>query len=106
MCYFLLHVTVSVRTVQCVGPVTLLVVIVCKKRVDWFPSYTKGCRDGSCSNYSFVCVSSVNGNPKDAAKHSPHPVGYRSQKVVVVVHFFYCLLDLVGWVLLLLLLFF
>lgn len=98
MCYFLLCLAVSVRTVQYVGPVTLLVVIVCNKRVNWFPSYAKGCRDGSLSNYSFVCVSSVNGNPKDAARHSPHPAGYWSQKQRGgVVPFLSCFWVLVGW---------
>lgn len=36
-----------------------------------FPFHIEGCRDGSCSNFSIVCVSSVNRNPKDAAKHTP-----------------------------------
>lgn len=68
------------------------------KRVNWFPSYPKGCRDGSCSNYSFVCASSMNGNSKDAAECSPHPVGYLSQKPGECgVYLFMLLLVLVGW---------
>lgn len=36
-----------------------------------FPSCSEGCGDGSCSNFSFVRVTSVNRNPEDAAKHMP-----------------------------------